>query len=372
MKLRELETPAILVDRPTLMHNLKRYQEACDGHGKALWPMVKTHKSVELARLQKELGAAGFLCGTLDECETLCDAGLTPLMYAYPVADEVSCRRVAALAKRCEFYARLDDVDAAAALNEAAKAADVTVSYTLIVDCGFHRFGKQPKDVAALAKKLKHFSNLALAGISTHPGHVYGEADPANMPRYGADELRELGAAAMALHSAGFPVGMISTGSTPTFWDAVGSEVVAVFHPGNYVFQDCIQMANGTAQESDCSLTVYATVISHPSPDLWICDAGAKCLGLDKGAHGNASVQGHGCIVGHPELSLDGLSEEVGKIHAHGETDLKVGDRIRIIPNHACSAANLTDWLILVEGGDVVGRMAVDARSNRTVKGMEG
>lgn len=370
MQIRELETPAILVDRSVLMYNLKRYQEACNVNGKALWPMIKTHKSVELAKLQKEVGAAGFLCGTLDECEALCDAGLTPLMYAYPVADEVSCRRVVELAKRCEFYARLDDADAAAALNAAAKAADLAISYTLIVDCGFHRFGKQPQDVVELAEKLKGFENLHLVGISTHPGHVYGEADPANMPRYGADELREMKAAADALREAGFELEMVTSGSTPTFWDAVESETVDVFHPGNYVFQDCIQMANGTAKESDCSLTVYATVISHPSPDLWICDAGAKCLGLDKGAHGNASVQGHGLIVGHPELSLDGLSEEVGKIHVHGETSLKVGDRIRIIPNHSCSAANLTDWLILTEGETVVGGMAVDARGNRTAKGV--
>ena len=370
MKIRELETPAILVDRAILMHNLERYQKACDAHGKALWPMVKTHKSVGLAQLQRQLGAGGFLCGTLDECEALCSAGLAPLMYAYPVAGEVSCRRVVELVKRCKFYVRLDDVDAAAALNDVAQAEGVVVPYTLIVDCGFHRFGKRPEDVVALAEALKGFEALQLVGISTHPGHVYGEADPANMPRYAADEVAALRAAAEALREAGFRVHIITSGSTPTFWDAAEEDVIDVFHPGNYVFQDCIQMANGTAQESDCALTVYATVISHPSPDLWICDAGAKCLGLDKGAHGNASVQGHGCIVGHPELSLDGLSEEVGKIHAHGETSLRVGDRIRIIPNHACSAANLTDWLILTEGEAVVGGMAVDARGNRTAKGV--
>ena len=370
MNIRELETPAILVDRPTLMHNLKRYQELCDANDKALWPMVKTHKSVELAKMQKEAGAGGFLCGTLDECEALCDAGLEPLMYAYPVADEVSCRRVVELAKRCKFCARLDDVDAAAALNAAAKEADVMVNYTIIVDCGFHRFGKKPEEIVALAEELKAFENLCLVGISTHPGHVYGDADPANMARYAADEVSALRAAAQALREAGFRVHVITSGSTPTFWGAAEEGVIDVFHPGNYVFQDCIQMANGTAQESDCALTVYATVISHPSPNLWICDAGAKCLGLDKGAHGNASVQGHGCIVGHPELSLDGLSEEVGKIHAHGETSLRVGDRIRIIPNHACSAANLTDWLILTEGDAVVGGIAVDARGNRTAKGV--
>ena len=370
MKIRELETPAILVDRPALMQNLTRYQKACDEQGKALWPMIKTHKSVGMAQLQWQVGAAGFLCGTLDECEALCAAGLGPLMYAYPVADEISCRRVVELAKRAPFYARLDDLDAAAALNKAAKAENIVIPYTLIVDCGFHRFGKKPEAVAAFARAMQAFANLKLAGISTHPGHVYGEADPANMPRYGADELQALQTAAEELRNAGFEVDIISSGSTPTFWDVVKEETVGVFHPGNYVFQDCIQIANGTAKESDCALTVYATVISHPSPDLWICDAGAKCLGLDQGAHGNASLQGHGCIVGHPELSLDGLSEEVGKIHCHGETTLKVGERIRIIPNHACSAANLTDWLILTEGEDVVGGMAVDIRGNRSAKGL--
>lgn len=370
MKIRDLETPAILVDRSILMHNLKRYQETCGAHGKALWPMVKTHKSVALAKLQQEVGAAGFLCGTLDECEALCGAGIQPIMYAYPVADAVACRRAVELAKRCEFYARLDDLDAAAALNAAAEAAGVTVRYTLVVDCGFHRFGKQPQDVVALAEGLKQFASLRLAGISTHPGQVYGVAELAGVERCAEEEVNALKAAAAALREAGFEVGMVTSGSTPTFWSAVEEDGIDVFHPGNYVFQDCIQMSNGTAEASDCSLTVYATVISHPSPDLWICDAGAKCLGLDKGAHGNASVQGHGCIVGYPELSLDGLSEEVGKIHAHGETTLKVGERIRIIPNHACSAANLTDVLILVEGDEVVGSMAVDARSNRTAKGM--
>ena len=120
-----------------------------------------------------------------------------------------------------------------------------------------------------------------------------------------------------------------------------------------------------------CALVVCATVISHPREDLLICDAGAKCLGLDQGAHGNSALQGHGSVVGHPELLVTSLSEEVGKIHISGETSVKIGDRIMIIPNHSCSTANLTDHYILTdEAGNVIGMIPVDIRGNRTTKGM--
>lgn len=102
MKLQELQTPAILVRKNILERNLTAYQSKCDQFGKRLWPMVKTHKSTELGRRQAELGADGFLCGTLDECETLCEEGFENIMYAYPVAGKVSCRRAALLAKKMQ------------------------------------------------------------------------------------------------------------------------------------------------------------------------------------------------------------------------------------------------------------------------------
>lgn len=372
MKITDLETPAIIVRKEALEKNLASYQAACDANGKALWPMVKTHKSTALALRQKEVGAAGFLCGTLDECEALCEQGLEPIMYAYPPAGAVSCKRAAALAAKGEFFVRLDGAEAAGMLNAAAKEQDVVIPYTIIIDCGLHRFGVAPEKCVALAKELASFSHLQLKGISSHAGHVYGEADPAKISGYAKEEAAALRTAKEALVAAGFECTMVTTGSTPTFWGNVEDEVITVYHPGNYVFHDVIQMANGTAAEKDCALAVLATVISHPGEDLFLCDAGAKCLGLDQGAHGNASVRGHGRVIGHPELVVIGLSEEVGKLKVEGSTDLKVGDRILILPNHACSSANLTDYLILVDrAGEVVGEIAVDIRGNRTGKKFE-
>ena len=369
MNIRDLQTPAILVLEEAMMANLNRYQRACDQAGKALWPMVKTHKSTALANLQRDLGAKGFLCGTLDECEALADSGLAPLMYAYPLADPVNCRRAAELAKTCEFYARVDGPEGAAILNAAAEEAGTVIPVTLIVDCGLHRFGLLPEAVVELAKELEGLKNLRLAGLSTHPGHVYGESDPANVPEYARQESDAMAKAAGLLREAGYELTHITAGSTPTFFGEAADPNIGICHPGNYIFMDAIQMANGTAAEADCALRVYATVISHPKEDLFLCDAGAKCLGLDLGAHGNTSVVGHGRVVGHPELVVAGLSEEVGKLKVSGPTDLKVGDRIQIIPNHACSAANLTDWYVMVNAaGEVTGHIPVDIRSNRSKK----
>jgi len=369
MKTIQLETPAILVREEVMASNLHKYQTACNQYNKKLWPMIKTHKSTEICKMQEAQGADGFLCGTLDECEALCSMGIQNIMYAYPVAGEISCRRAAKLAGKCNFYARIDGAEAAGMLNAAAQQENVIINYTIIIDCGLHRFGVVPEKAAELAGKLAGFANLKLAGISSHGGHVYGESDPKKIYLYAIEEKEALHTACEALQTAGYEVSLVTTGTTPTFGGNVDDDLINVYHPGNYVFHDCLQIANGIVEEDECALVVYATVISHPAEDLFICDAGAKCLGLDQGAHGNSSVKGHGRVIGHPELIVSGLSEEVGKLHVEGPTDLKVGDRIMIIPNHACSSANLTDYYVMVDkGGEVKSLTKVDIRGNRTSK----
>ena len=369
MNINELQTPAIVLDLDRMERNIRRYHQAAHAHGKEVWPMLKTHKSLEIARMQADCGCTGFLCGTLDEAEALCDAGFDNLMYAYPVSTAVNARRVAALAKKCRFFVRLDDPDAARVLDRVAAEAGVTVNYTIIVDSGLHRFGVKPEKIRAFAEAMRQFSHLTLCGISTHPGQVYGAACRADVERCCREERRAMAAAASALREGGFAAELITSGSTPTFFGALEDENINICHPGNYVYHDVIQLSMEAACEEDCALSVLAAVISHPSEDLFLCDAGSKCLGLDQGAHGGGSVRGFGRVVGHPELTVSGLSEEVGKLHVDGPTTLQVGDLIRIIPNHSCSAANLTRCCVGVRGDQVERLIQVDLRSNSTEKG---
>ena len=364
MKLNEIDTPAIVLDLDILERNIRRFAEAAAQNGKQLWPMVKTHKSTRLASMQREAGATGFLCGTLDEVEALAAAGFGPLMYAYPPAGEASIRRCIRAARETELLLRLDGLDTAGALDAAAREAGLRLGYTVILDAGLHRFGIPPEEAGPFARELRQFEHLEFRGVSTHPGHVYAAGSARELPRYCEDERRAVKTAVRSLQEAGFAPDIVSSGSTPTFFGTVEDELLNVYHPGNYVFMDAIQLSTDTAREADCALTVMATVISHPREDLYICDAGAKCLGLDQGAHGNASIRGYGVVLGHPELTVSGLSEEVGKLHAEGETSLHVGDRIRIIPNHACSSANLTSFYVGCRGEDVEGLIPVDVRGN--------
>ena len=370
MKLHEIDTPAILLDLDILERNIRRFAEAAAQQGKQLWPMVKTHKSLWIAQKQREAGAAGFLCGTLDEVEALAAVGFGPLMYAYPAAGEASIRRVIRAARQRELILRLDGLDAARALDAAAGEAGLRLPYTIILDAGLHRFGIPPEQAGSFARELQRFENLEFRGVSTHPGHVYAAGSAKELPRYCEDERRAVKIAVKTLREAGFAPRLVSSGSTPTFFGTVEDELLNIYHPGNYVFMDAIQLSTDTAREADCALTVLSTVISHPREDLYLCDAGAKCLGLDQGAHGNASIRGYGVVLGHPELTVSGLSEEVGKLHAEGASYLRVGDRIRIIPNHACSSANLTSFYVGCRGDEAERLIPVDIRGNATGKNL--
>lgn len=369
MKISEIHTPAILLDLNKTEHNLRKYCDSASAHGKQIWPMVKTHKSTELMKLQMAYGCTGVLCGTLDEAEAASEAGISNIMYAYPVATDVSVGRVIALSEKCSgFVIRIDSRESAAVISKAAEAFGVSVGYTVIIDSGLHRFGIAPEKAAEFVRSLDSFKNLVFRGISTHPGHVYSAKCHGDIARYVADEKLAVKTSVEVLKAAGYVPEIISSGSTPTFFGSIDDENINIYHPGNYIFNDSIQLSTETAAEDECALRVLASVISHPQENLFICDAGAKCLGLDLGAHGNDSIRGHGTVIGHSELTVFSLSEEVGKLHAEGPTDLKIGDKIVIIPNHSCSTANLTGYFVGVRGDEVERLIAVDVRSNSTTK----
>jgi len=290
-------------------------------------------------------------------------------MYAYPVAGAPSIARAVELSKRCEFYLRLDNAEGAESLNLAAEKADTVINYTVIIDCGFHRFGLPPELAAPFVTVLQRFRNLRFCGISTHPGQIYALGSSELLPQVCAEERSALRTAYEQLTAAGHRPEIVSSGSTPTLEGSIADPLINMYHPGNYVLNDVIQTTIGTAKLKDCALTVYATVISHPSERLYIVDAGAKCLGLDKGAHGTNVLAGFGAVKGHPDIDVVGLSEEVGKLHANGPTEIGVGSRVEIIPNHACSAANCASYLFGCRGNSLERKIAVDMRGNSTGKG---
>lgn len=362
-QIEQLATPAFLLAIDTAEHNIARMAVVCADSGKELCPMVKTHKSVQLAALQAASGVDGFLVGTLDEAELLVSAGYTKIVLAYPIAAVANINRVVNLAKNSRLVLSLDGLAAAQAIEAVLAPLELTLDYLLIIDCGLGRFGVKPQQAATLMNQLQALDHLRFTGISTHPGQVYAQHDHSGVQAVAAAEIAALEVAAAALTAAGFKPTTVATGSTPTAAIAAHSSVITTLRPGNYVFNDAIQVALGVSTINDCALTVLATVISNPQPGLFLIDAGSKCFGLDKGAHGTALLSGYGIIKNHPELTLVGLSEEVGKIEATAPTAIAVGDKLEIIPNHACAAANMTSFLICHRQGTIDGQITIAARS---------
>jgi len=364
-----IQTPAILLDLDTLERNIEIYHQMATAGNKKLWPMIKTHKSTEIARMQLEYGATGFLCGTLDECEAIyenivhSEKRYAGIMYAYPVASYPNISRVVRLAKVCNaFYLRIDGHEQAVMLNQAAKEAGVCINYTVTINSGLDRFGIVPYELEGLMGKLTSLKHMKFCGISTHPGHVYSEADYAGVVKVATQESEIMLIATKSLSNMGIAPQIIGTGSTPTYPLITNDALINCLHPGNYVFMDNMQVSLGCAKEEDCALTVLATVISAPRTGEYIIDAGSKCLGLDKGAHGNGKIKGHGQVKGL-DINISTLSEEVGKITAPHQT-LKIGDKLEIIPNHACATANNTSFYMAMRKGNIERIILVDMRGN--------
>ncbi len=368
MNIRDLATPGFLLDLDVFEANVRDMAGLCARAGIELWPMVKTHKSTAIARRQKDAGAAGFLTGTLDEAEQLAAAGFADLMLAYPVAGRANLGRALALARQARVTFSLDGAEAARALADALTDDSPDLDYLIIIDSGLHRFGVPPRQAAGLAAALSGHKKLKLRGVATHPGQVYGASGPGGVAAAAAEEIAALTQAREELLAHGYPVDIVATGSTPTASLAAASGVVTALRPGNYVFHDNTQVALGVVPPERCALAVLATILSRPRPDTFIIDAGSKCLGLDKGAHGSALLAGYGLVAGHPGLTVAGLSEEVGRIAITGDTGLAVGDKIAIIPNHACAAANMTSWLVGHRRGETECAIAVDMRGNARLR----
>lgn len=159
MNIHELQTPSFLVDLEVLEKNLKNVQRLCSENNKELWPMTKTHKSTDIAKMQREYGAKGFLVGTIDEAQAFIEEGISNITIAYPVASNSNIKRVIELAKKARIILSFDGEDGARIFNEELKEENIIMEYFIIINCGLNRLGVKPENAAELAVNLSKYKN---------------------------------------------------------------------------------------------------------------------------------------------------------------------------------------------------------------------
>lgn len=354
----DLETPRVLVDAGRLRRNVTRMAEAARAAGVRLRPHAKTHKIPEVGRLQLQAGAAGLSVAKASEAEVFAAAGAADLFIAFPVVGSDKGRRLVALSERVRLAVGVDSVEGARTLAapfvDAGRRLDVLVK----VDVGFHRVGVRPADAPLLALRLAETNGLRVRGVFTHAGHAYLQDSPGAVAAVGEQEGRLLAEAAEAVRAKGVALEEVSVGSTPTARSAMSQAGVTECRPGNYVYLDASQVALGTCAEEDCALTVLATVVSVPEPGRAVLDAGSKTLSSDPL---RPRGDGFGLLLG-TRSRLSRLSEEHGVVAVAEGDSFRVGQKVRVLPNHACVVSNLHDRVTVVSGEDVVDEWTVAAR----------
>jgi D-serine deaminase-like pyridoxal phosphate-dependent protein len=369
MDLRSIPTPALVLDLARARRNAVRVAAIAAGAGVRLRPHVKTHKCVELARLQTAGQFGGITVSTLAEARAFGAAGFRDQIYAVPIEpgkfDEVADLHTAGV----DLAVITDDPGALPALDRVCAARGVRVPVLLEVDCGDARTGVSPDDpgAASTCRAILAAPHLRFAGLLTHAGHSYDARDPAARARIAAEECSAIVGLSRRLRADGIEVPALSVGSTPTVTAAPDLGGVTEIRPGNYLLFDGFQSALGTCAPEDCALTVLAAVVSRSTARrAVVIDAGAIALSKDRGAARWDPAAGYGevldCEGRRLGLTVTDVSQEhgqVGSVPGSLLHALPVGTRVRVRVNHACLAAVQHQCFHVLEDGRVVDRWRI-------------
>ena len=357
----EIDTPALVVSEEILHRNIATMAAFAKSVGVNLRPHIKTHKTVQIARLQIAAGAIGVTCAKVGEAEVMVnEAGIKDVLLAYPTIGDAKIRRLKPLLKKARIIVAVDSLEAATMLSKAFVDEDeFRLEVMLEVNTGQNRSGVMVGDEAVeKAIAIARMPNLELTGIMTHEGQV-NSADAEEIEKLAIAAGQAMVQTAERIREKGIPLPTVSVGSTPAamYTPTVGG--ITEMRPGTYVFNDNSVFRNGRIGPNDCAARFVATVVSRAAADRCVVDTGAKSLAMDP----SRSHKGHGYIVNHPDVIISKLSEEHGVCDLPaGEEGFNVGDRVEIIPNHICPTVNLMDELLIARDGKIIDTWKVAAR----------
>ena len=293
--------------------------------------------------------------------------GINDIHIANQIIGEMKIKRLSQLSHRCKIKVSVDSREGIDQLEDYFDNPEYRLPVLIEVDTGMNRCGiRSASDAIEMVKRIERSAKICFHGIASHSGNIYQTESREGVLKVAAEEVAIMLRIANKIRSEGIHVQVISIGSTPAALYIENMKGITEFRPGNYVFNDRIQVSLGVAKIEDCALSIIATVISKPAVGRIIIDAGSKCLGLDRGVHGNQLLTGFGYIKEYPRAVIERLSEEHGIIQIPDYLSIEIGDRITIIPNHACSVTNLFDFAYVVKDQQVIDRWQIIARGKVT------
>jgi 3-hydroxy-D-aspartate aldolase len=360
MPLAAVDTPALLLDLDAFERNIARLAKAAADARIRLRPHAKTHKSPVIARRQMASGAVGVCCQKVGEAEAMVYGGVPDVLISNEIVGTPKIHRLVALAKQARVAVCVDDAGNVASLNQAAAAFGVRLSVLVEVNVGSNRCGVEPGEpTVALAKGIAASPALRFGGLQAYYGaaqHLreYGKrkeaVDAAGEKIRGTVEL---------LRQHGLPCEVVSGAGTGTYEFEAASGIWTELQAGSYIFMDADYLKNlkpdgSPGSEFEQSLFVYATVMSRPTKDRAILDAGLKALSVDAGMPG---------VAGMPDVEYVRAADEHGRLSLQDpDRTLPLGSKVRLIPGHCDPTVNLYDWYVCYRNNRVEALWPIAAR----------
>lgn len=355
----EIDTPALVIDLDPFERNLRKMAAFAATSGVRLRPHAKTHKCPTVARLQVAAGAVGQCCQKVGEAEALVRGGIRDVLVSNEVVGDAKLRRLAALAHEATVALCFDAPAAVDAASRAATEAGVTLGGLVEIDVGMQRCGVATPDAARdLARRIADAPGLQFRGLQAYHGtaqHMTFAERRAAIGR-AANIVRE---AQEALRAAGLPCEFVSGAGTGTFRMEGTSGVWNELQAGSYLFMDTEYARiggehGGRYDEFEHSLFVLASVMSTPTRDRAVVDAGLKSYSAEKGVP---------WVHGRTGIEVIGVADEHGKLALAPEAaPLALGDKVLLIPGHCDPTINLHDWYVCVRNGRVEQLWPITAR----------
>ena len=351
-----IDTPCLLIDLDILAANVARMAALARRSGVTLRPHAKTHKSAQVAKMQLDAGATGICVATVGEADVMRSAGITDILLANNIVGEAKLARLLPLCADGGITLAADSLEVAEGYSRLATAIGRTIPVLLDIDSGMHRTGIEPKLAGQVGSKIAALPGVELTGILTHAGHAHDVFTHPEIETVARQEATAMHQAREELDRQGISVQVVSAGSTITAPYLSAADGITELRPGTYVFNDLRTLEMYACTPDQIAATILATVVSV-APDRVVLNAGNKTLTMT-----STQQHGFGKIKNRPRTSFVRLSEEHGvAASTEGDPELRVGDRVEIMPIHICVCVDLQREAYGMSQGKITELIRIDA-----------
>jgi len=358
MRKEDLDTPFIVADVDKVRTNIEKMQKLARTHGKVLRPHSKTHKLPLVALWQIETGAIGICVQKTEEAEVMVKHGVKDVFVSNEVIGMQKTDRLAGLASMAKISVAVDSEMGVKQLSQSARSHGVEIGIYVDVDVGMHRCGVDPGNAGKLANMASKSPNLHFVGVMGYDGHSFKPLGNTERSKIVMESNKLVQAAVAEVKRSGVEVEVVSVGGTPStpIWAELND--VTELQPGAYVYNDVMQYERGVPK-SDCAVTLVGSVMSKPSGEQAVVDAGSKSFSFDQGRFPICVQDVNGEVVG--------LSEEHAVLRSKdGDIRAELGQKLEFIPYHICPFIDLWDWIRFCRGDEIISTVRIDARGART------